>query len=184
MCMWLVLNDEHNISRDRIGRLVSFSRERDLGSLLPPSFNLYGENLILRPHGPSVRVHPLPADLHPLGATVKHFLQRYAQLVMNGRVLLPPLLPADPNVAIPREPVEIKRGERTKRVVAIHLHVLVVPAAWTASVGLATEEHFEGVGAAEEGGEGGMWVAMERVRCEVAALSVWTVAGAATSFET
>lgn len=36
---------------------------------------------------------------------------------------------------------------------------------------LAAKEHLEGVGATKEGGEGGVWVAVERVR-EGAALAI------------
>lgn len=54
--MWLVLDDENNVSRNRVGRLVSLPRERDFGSLFPAPLDLDSENLILSSHGPAIWV--------------------------------------------------------------------------------------------------------------------------------
>lgn len=178
--MRLVLNDKYNVRRDGVGRLVSFPWERDLGPFLPPSFNLDGENLVFCAHGPTIRIQPLARDLHPLGAAVEDLLQGDPELVDDGRVLLAPLLlmlPALARVHVPGESVEVEAAERAEGVVSIHLHVLVV----TRVARLAPKEHLEGVGAAEEGGKGGVGVSVEGV-CKVVALTVagWT----ASSLET
>lgn len=173
MWVWLVFDDENNISRDRVRRLVSFPRESDFGSLFPPAFDLNRENLILRPHGPCVRIQPLPGDLHPLGAAVEDLLQRHPQFVDDGRVLFPPWRTY---VAVPRESVHVEAGEGAESVVPVHVHVLVVPAV----VSLTPEEHLKRVGAPKEGGEGGMGVSMEGVGEGVA----WSITGRSiASFE-
>lgn len=165
--VWLVLDDEHDVGGDRVRRLVPLPRKRDLGSFLPSPLDLDGEDFVLVAHGPPVRIHPLARDFHPLGAAVENLFQGDPQLVDDRWVLLPPLLAAQADVAVPPgEAVQVEAGERTEGVVPVHLHVLVVPA-----VGFTAEEHLEGVGPAEEGGEGGVGIAMKGVG-EGTALSV------------
>lgn len=137
MWVWLVLDDENNVSRNGIGRLVSLPRERDLGSLFPAPLDLNSENLILSAHGPAIWIKPFARDFHPLGAAVEDLLQGDPEFVDDGRVLLPALLP---DVPVPRESVQVEAGEGAEGVVSIHLHVLVIPA-----VGFSSKEHLEGV---------------------------------------
>lgn len=174
--MRLVLDDEHNVRRNGIGGLVSLPRERDFGSLLPSPLDLDSEYLVLIAHGPAIRIQPFARDFQLLGAAVEDLLQGDPQFVDDGRVLLPALLPSGAGVPVPREPVHVEVGEGAEGVVSVHLHVVVVSA-----VGFPPEEHLEGVGTAEESGEGGVRVPMEGVGEGVA----WPVArGAVSSLET
>ena len=182
----LVLDDEHDVGRYRVGRLVALAWERDLGALLPPALDLNGEDLVLVAHGPAVRVEPLAGDLHPLGAAMEDLLQGDPQLVVDGRVLLAALLlmlllllAAHAHVSLTGEAVDVEAGEGAEGVAAVHLHVVVVATA--TPVGLTPEEHLKGVGAPEERGEGGVRVPVEGVG-EVAALAV--SGGAISSLET
>jgi len=179
----LVLDDEHDVGGYRVGRLVALAGEGDLGALLPAPLDLDGEDLVLVAHGPAVRVESLAGDLHPLGAAVEHLLQGDPQLVVDGWVLLAPLLlllllplAAHPYVLLAGEPVDVEAGEGAEGIAAVHLHVVVA-----APVGLAPEEHLKGVGAPEERGEGGVWVPVEGVG-EVGALAV--IGGTISSLQT
>lgn len=107
---------------------------------------------------------------------MEDLLQGDPQLVDDSRVLLPPLLAPEADVAVPREAVQVEAGEGAKGVVSVHLHVLVVPA-----VGFTPEEHLKGVRTPEEGGEGGVGIPVEGVG-ECAALSV--TGGSVSSLET
>lgn len=71
---------------------------------------------------------------------MEDLLQGDPEIVDDGRVLLPALLPAEPDMPVPRESVQVEVGEGAEGVVSIHLHVLVVSA-----VGFTSKEHLEGV---------------------------------------
>lgn len=155
--VWFVLDDEDDVSRDGAERLVALPGERDLGSLFPATLDLDGEDLVLCAHGAAVGVQPLAGDLHALGAAMEDLLQGDAQLVVDGGVLLAVGWPGA-TVPLAGEAVQAEAAEGSKGL-TVHLHVLVVPPAGC----LPAEEHLEGVGPAEEGGEGGMGVPVECV---------------------
>lgn len=54
MRVWLVLDDEHNVGRNGVWRLVSLPWKRDLGSFLPSPLDLDREDLVLVAHGPAI----------------------------------------------------------------------------------------------------------------------------------
>lgn len=170
--MWFILDDKNNVSRNGVWRLVSLSREGDLGPFFPASLNLNSEDFVLRAHGPAVGVQPFPRDFHPLCTTVEYLLQGDPQFMNDGRVLLPSLLPSQAAVAVPGEAVQVKAGERAKRIVSIHLHVLVI-----SPVGFTTKEHLKGVGATKERGKGRVRIPMEGVGESVS----WTFSGGSIS---
>lgn len=186
--MWVafVLEHEGDVGRDIVRCLVALFGEGDFGALLPATLDDDVKYLVFGAHAAAVRVESAPRDAHALGAAVEDLLQRDAQLVHHRRVLhtppaaegLGPLRPPTTTVVEAVKPIE---GAETAAKVApgpkgvvVHVHVdvvvmvmvaVVVPEAIGGVVARAAgaEEDIEGVGAAKEGGECGMRVAMEGV---------------------
>lgn len=167
MSVWLVLQDEDNVSRDVVRGGVSFLGEGDLGAFLPTSLDDDVQDLVLAPHRSPVRVQPPAGDLHPLCGTVVDFLQRNFELVNHRGILHLPahvdglrVPPVDPVEAI-----EAKTAESTEGIVAVvvHIHAVLVVKAVEDPGPATAEEDVEGVGAPKEGGEGGVRVSMEGV---------------------
>lgn len=175
-----VLQHKGYVCRNVLRGLVPFFGESDLGPFLPALLNDNVEDLVLRPHAPSIRVQPASRNLHALSATMEDLLQGDLQLMDHGGVLVFPAGPqalrwlASPPAALAREtvvggeaelPAEVGEG-----VVLLHVHILlrVMLAVEGEAVGAAVaavgaEEHVEGVGAAKKGGERGVRVSMEGV---------------------
>lgn len=180
--MPFVFKHKGDVGRNVLRGLVPLLWEGDLGSLFPALLDDNVEDLVLCPHAPPIWVQPAAGDLHAFGAAVEDFLQRDLQLVDHRRVLVlspgpealrrhpspPAALPWKAVVHPPWKP-ELS-PKMSEGVILIHIHVLLrvvvivegePVGAVVAAVG--AKKHVEGVGAAKEGGKGGMGVSVEGV---------------------
>ena len=86
--MRLVADDEDDICRNLVGRLIALALKRDFGAGFPAGFDVDGQDLLLLADG-AVVAHNPPADLHPLRHALVDVFQRDEQIVLDRRVLLP-----------------------------------------------------------------------------------------------
>lgn len=149
-----VPEDEGDVCRGVIRRLVSLSWEGDLGPRFPSFLHHHVEHLLLGSHAASVGVEATTCDLHMLGAALHHLLQGHQEVVHHFVALQTPL--ASPALALV-EPSDVTEGEAPEGVEEVFF-----------AVGFIAEEDVEVVGAVEEGGEGGVGVGVEVVAESVA----------------
>lgn len=169
--------DKDNIRGNFIPPLIAFPLECDLSPRLPPGLHVNRQHLILLLRRP-VRLQHIAADLHLLRTALRDILQRNVQIVLDRRVLNL-ILPVWRVVEIERLAAEgasagaaAPRWAHPKQVV-LRVHVGVVKDERSIST-TQIEEMLEWAGIAEELGEGGPRVPVERVREVTAALRTST----------
>ena len=142
----LVPEDEGDVGRGAVGRLVPLPGEGDPGARLPALLHHHVQHLLFGPQAAAVGVEAAARDLDVLGAAVHHLLQGHQQVVHHLVALQTPLAPPQAGVVAA---VHVAEGEAPEGVEEVVF------------VGLGAEEDVEVVGAVEEGGEGGVGVAVE-----------------------
>ena len=156
----LVPEDEGDVGRGAVGRLVPLPGEGDPGARLPALLHHHVEHLLFGPQAAAVGVEAAAGDLDVLGAAVHHLLQGHQQVVHHLVALQTPLASPQAGVVAGR-PVHVAEGEAPEGVEQVVL------------VGLGAEEDVKVVGAVEEGGEGGVGVAVEVIAETLALARHW-----------
>lgn len=163
LVLWVLLvpENEGDVCRGVVGRLVSLPGEGDLGPGFPAFLHHHVEHLVFRPHAAPVGVEAAAGDLHVLGAAVHHLVKGHQQVVHHRLALQAPLASPQPAL-VAGEPTQVAEGEPSEGVEEVIFAITVV-----------AKEDVEVVGAVEEGGEGGVGVAGEIIAESVALACQW-----------
>lgn len=164
--MGLVFEHKDYVCRDVVRCGITLFGESDLGAFLPATLDDNVQDLVLSAHSSPVRVEASPCDLHTFGGAMVDLLQGHPQLMHHRWVLhLAPRVQwfwSSPWTSA--QPIEAKAAKGAKWVlIIIHIHVIWIKTTEGSSRAGAGKEYIEGVGAAKEGGKGGMGVSMEGV---------------------
>lgn len=146
--MLLVPENEGDVCGGAVGGLVPLPGEGDLGSRFPAFLYHHIQHLLFCSQGAAVWVEAAAGNLHMLGAALHHLLQGHQQVVHHHFALQAPRAFPQATLGACR-PAHVAEGEPSEGVEEVVVALFVA------------KEDVEVVRAIEEGGEGGVGVAVE-----------------------